>query len=110
CIYLEDLMHFLIEDEALKAIRLFHGESETQGISKRALKIWVVDVFREQKALALSLDDTKTVVTNLHQMLNVAVRIIIILIWLLILKVASTSFFILLSSQLLLVAFVFGNT
>ncbi|GJW17102.1 hypothetical protein Tco_0024538, partial [Tanacetum coccineum] len=61
CIYL-DLMHFLIEDEALKAIRLFHGESETQGISKRALKFWVVNVFRERKALALSLDDTKTAV------------------------------------------------
>ncbi|GJQ94272.1 hypothetical protein Tco_0005411 [Tanacetum coccineum] len=73
CIYLEVLMHFLIEDEALKVIRLFYGESETQGISKRALKIWVVDVFRERKALALSLDDTKTVVRNLHQMLNIAV-------------------------------------
>ncbi|PWA78739.1 mechanosensitive ion channel family protein [Artemisia annua] len=109
-IYLADLMHFLREDEALKAIRLFDGESETQGISKRALKNWVVNVFRERKALALSLDDTKTAVKKLHQMLNVAVGIIIILIWLLILKVASTSFFVLLSSQLLLVVFVFGNT
>nr|GEZ31640.1 mechanosensitive ion channel protein 6-like [Tanacetum cinerariifolium] len=72
-IYLADLMHFLREDEALKAIRLFDEESETQGISKRALKNWVVNVFRERKALALSLDDTKTAVKKLHQMLNVAV-------------------------------------
>ncbi|KAI3724543.1 hypothetical protein L2E82_36324 [Cichorium intybus] len=109
-IYLEDLMRFLREDEALKAIRLFDSESETKGISKGLLKNWVVNVFRERRALALSLNDTKTAVNKLHQMLNVAVGIIIIVIWLLILKVATTHFFIFLSSQLLLVVFVFGNT
>ncbi|KAI3776512.1 hypothetical protein L1987_46297 [Smallanthus sonchifolius] len=109
-IYLEDLMRFLREDEALKAIRLFDGESETKGISKGALKNWVVNVFRERRALALSLNDTKTAVNKLHQMLNVVVGILIIVVWLLILKVATTHFFIFLSSQLLLVVFVFGNT
>nr|GEY07076.1 mechanosensitive ion channel protein 6-like [Tanacetum cinerariifolium] len=72
-IYLADLMHFLREDEAWKAIQLLDVESETQGISKRALKNWVVNVFRERKALALSLDDTKTAVKKLHLMLNIAV-------------------------------------
>ncbi|KAI3725515.1 hypothetical protein L1987_65305 [Smallanthus sonchifolius] len=110
CIYLEDLMRFLREEEALKAIRLFDGESETKGISKGALKNWVVNVFRERRALALSLNDTKTAVNKLHQMLNVVVGILIIVVWLLILKVATTHFFIFLSSQLLLVVFVFGNT
>ncbi|KAI7745939.1 hypothetical protein M8C21_010613 [Ambrosia artemisiifolia] len=109
-IYVEDLMRFLREDEALKAIRLFDGECETKGISKGALKNWVVNVFRERRALALSLNDTKTAVNKLHQMLNVVVGILIIVIWLLILKVATTHFFIFLSSQLLLVVFVFGNT
>nr|XP_043631636.1 mechanosensitive ion channel protein 6-like [Erigeron canadensis] len=109
-IFLEDLMRFLREDEALKAVRLFEGESETKGISKGALKNWVVNVFRERRALALSLNDTKTAVNKLHQMLNVVVVILIIVIWLLILKVATTHFFIFLSSQLLLVVFVFGNT
>nr|GFC58383.1 mechanosensitive ion channel protein 6-like [Tanacetum cinerariifolium] len=69
-----------------------------------------VNVFRERRALALSLNDTKTAVNKLHQMLNVVVGILIIVIWLLILKVATTHFFIFLSSQLLLVVFVFGNT
>ncbi|XP_071700522.1 mechanosensitive ion channel protein 8-like [Rutidosis leptorrhynchoides] len=108
--YLEDLMRFLREDEASKAIRLFDGETETKGISKSALKNWVVNVFRERRALALSLNDTKTGVNNLHQMLNIVVGILIIVIWLLILKVATTQFFILISSQMLLVVFVFGNT
>lgn len=67
-------------------------------------------MFRERRALALSLNDTKTAVDKLHQMLNIVVAVIIVVIWLLILKLATTHFFIFLSSQLILVAFVFGNT
>ncbi|KAI3730312.1 hypothetical protein L1987_61481 [Smallanthus sonchifolius] len=109
-IYLEDLMRLLRNDEALKIVRLFDEASETKGISKQALKRWVVNVFRERRALALSLKDTKTAVDKLHQMLNVIVGIVILVLSLLILKVATSQFFIFLSSQLVLVAFVFGNT
>ncbi|KAL3514818.1 hypothetical protein ACH5RR_027535 [Cinchona calisaya] len=109
-IHLEDLMRFMREDEALKTIRLFEGANEGKGISKRALKNWVVSAFRERRALALSLNDTKTAVNKLHHMLNVLVAILIVVTWLLILKVATTHFFIFLSSQLLLVVFMFGNT
>ncbi|GAA0155726.1 ion channel [Lithospermum erythrorhizon] len=108
-IFLEDLMRFLKDDEALKTIHLFDG-AENKGISKRTLKNWVVNVFRERRALALSLNDTKTAVNKLHQMLNAAVAIIVLVISLLILKVTTTHFFIFLSSQVLLVVFIFGNT
>lgn len=106
----EDLMRFLREDEALKTMRLFEGASEGKGISKRALKNWVVTAFRERRALALSLNDTKTAVNKLHHMLNAAVGILLFVIWLLILKIASTHIFVLVGSQMLLVAFMFGNT
>lgn len=109
-IYLEDLMRFMREDEALKAMHLFEGTTESKGISKRALKNWAVSVFRERKALALSLNDTKTAVDELHHMLNVVVSIIILVIWLIILGVAVTHFLVIISSQLLLVVFIFGNT
>ncbi|CAI9758018.1 unnamed protein product [Fraxinus pennsylvanica] len=109
-IYLEDLMRFMREDEALKATCLFEGANENKGISKRALKIWVVNAYRERRALALSLNDTKTAVNKLHQILNALVGVVIVIFWLLILKVATTHFFIFLSSQLILVVFVFGNT
>lgn len=69
-----------------------------------------VSVFRERKALALSLNDTKTAVDELHHMLNVVVSIIILVIWLIILGVAVTHFLVIISSQLLLVVFIFGNT
>ncbi|CAK9188158.1 unnamed protein product, partial [Ilex paraguariensis] len=69
-----------------------------------------VNAFRERRALALSLNDTKTAVNTLHHMLNVLVGMVIVVIWLLILKVTTTHFLIFLSSQLLLVVFMFGNT
>jgi small-conductance mechanosensitive channel len=69
-----------------------------------------VNAFRERKALALTLNDTKTAVNKLNQMANVVVGIIVFALWLLILGIATTHFFVFLSSQLLLAVFVFGNT
>lgn len=109
-IYLEDLMRFMREDEAIKTFRLFEGASECKGISKKALKNWLVNAFRERRALALSLNDTKTAVNKLHQMLNIIVAVLVLVMSLLILKIATTHFFIFFSSQLLLIVFIFGNT
>ncbi|CAJ2630921.1 unnamed protein product [Trifolium pratense] len=109
-IYPEDLMRFMREDEAIKTINLFEGAIDTGRISKSALKNWVVNAFRERRALALTLNDTKTAVNKLHRMLNFLVAIIILVIWLLILEIATTKFLLFVSSQLVLVAFIFGNT
>lgn len=109
-IYPEDLMRFMREDEAIKTINLFEGASDSGKISKSALKNWVVNAFRERRALALTLNDTKTAVNKLHRMLNFLVAIIILVIWLLILEIATTKFLLFVSSQLVLVAFIFGNT
>ncbi|KAF7810751.1 mechanosensitive ion channel protein 6-like [Senna tora] len=109
-IYLEDVLRFMREDEAIKTITLFEGATETGKISKSALKNWVVNAFRERRALALTLNDTKTAVNKLHRMLNFVVAIIILVIWLLILEIATSKFLLFVSSQLVLVAFIFGNT
>ncbi|CAI0409272.1 unnamed protein product [Linum tenue] len=109
-IYFEDLLRFMQEDEATKAMSLYEGAAETQKISKSCLKNWVVNAFRERRALALTLNDTKTAVNKLHRMVNVLVAILIIVIWLLMLGIATTKFLLFMSSQLVLVAFVFGNT
>ncbi|XP_066327504.1 mechanosensitive ion channel protein 6-like [Miscanthus floridulus] len=109
-IYLSDLMRFMRQDEAVKAMNLFEGAQEHNRVSKRSLKNWVVNAFRERKALALTLNDTKTAVNKLNQMANVVVGIIVFALWLLILGIATTHFFVFLSSQFLLAVFVFGNT
>ncbi|MQL99334.1 hypothetical protein Taro_032058 [Colocasia esculenta] len=109
-IYLIDLMHFMREDEALKTMSFFEGAQESKRVSKRSLKNWVVNAFRERRALSLTLNDTKTAVNKLHQMVNVVVVIVVIVIWLLILGIATTHLLVFISSQILLVVFIFGNT
>ncbi|KMS95219.1 hypothetical protein BVRB_010900 [Beta vulgaris subsp. vulgaris] len=105
-----DLMRFLREDEVHRTISQFEGAGDGKGISKRALKNWVVNVFRERRALALSLNDTKTAVNKLHHLVNIVVGIAVVIIWLLILGVPVTHFLVFVSSQVVVLAFMFGNT
>ncbi|XP_073127119.1 mechanosensitive ion channel protein 8-like [Henckelia pumila] len=109
-IYLKDLMRFMREEEALKTLNVVEGSTESERISKASLKNWVVNAFRERKALALTLNDAKTAVKKLHQMVNAIIGITIFIIWLVILEVATSKFLLFLSSQIVVVAFVFGNT
>ncbi|XVF63597.1 hypothetical protein PTKIN_Ptkin09bG0099600 [Pterospermum kingtungense] len=109
-IYLEDIMRFMGRDEALKALHLFGAGNEEEGISKASLNNWLVNAFRDRKALALSLNDTKTAVDELHNMLDILVAIVIVIIWLIILGIPVGHFLVLISSQLLLAVFIFGNT
>lgn len=69
-----------------------------------------VNVYQERRALALSLSDTKTAVNKLHRVLDVILLLLVLVIWLLVLGVATSQFLVFVSSQLLLIVFVFGNT
>ncbi|CAH1414355.1 unnamed protein product [Lactuca virosa] len=109
-IYLNDLTRFLRDDQAVKTMSLLVGTPGDEKVSKGALKTWVVNAFRERKALALTLNDTKTAVNKLHQMVNFLVGIIIVVICLLILNIATSKFLVFISSQIVVVAFIFGNT
>ncbi|KAK9070855.1 hypothetical protein SSX86_009423 [Deinandra increscens subsp. villosa] len=109
-IYMDDLMRFLREDEAAKTMSLLVASPEDERVGKNALKNWVVNVFRERKALALTLNDTKTAVNKLHRMINVLVALVILVICLVILNIATTKILVLVSSQIVVVAFIFGNT
>ncbi|KAJ6368880.1 hypothetical protein OIU78_001281 [Salix suchowensis] len=73
-IYLQDLMRFLEEDQASKTMSFFEEASETSRIGRSSLKNWVVNAFRERRALALTLNDTKTAVNKLHHMINLIVE------------------------------------
>ncbi|XP_058080723.1 mechanosensitive ion channel protein 6-like [Magnolia sinica] len=109
-IYMVDLMRFMLEEEALKAMYLFEGAKENHRVNKTALKNWVVEAFKERRALSLTLNDTKTAVNKLHQMVNCMVGIIVVILSLLILGIATTNFLVFVSSQLVMVVFIFGNT
>lgn len=68
-----------------------------------------MNAFRERRALALTLNDTKTAVNKLHHMVNVLVGVIIFILCILILGLASTQFLLAVSSQIVVVTFIFGN-
>ncbi|TXG74839.1 hypothetical protein ES288_1Z006000v1 [Gossypium darwinii] len=89
-IYLEDIERFLPEDEALKTMSLFEGASESRELARKPSRIGCCE--------QTSSDGGRLV------------GIIIVVIWLLILEIASSKVLVFISSQLLLVAFVFGNT
>ncbi|KAJ0241882.1 Mechanosensitive ion channel protein 7 [Hirschfeldia incana] len=109
-IYLEDLMRFLRADEAIKTMSLFEGALVTKKITKSALKNWLVNAFRERRALALTLNDTKTAVNKLHHMINFVTAIVIVILWLVLLEIATSKSLLFLTSQVVLLAFMFGNS
>ncbi|MQL96814.1 hypothetical protein Taro_029484 [Colocasia esculenta] len=106
----EDLLRFLSKEEVDIIFPQFEGASETGKIKKSAFKNWVVKAYLDRKSLAHSLNDTKTAVNQLHKLISAIAIVVIIMISLLIMGIATTKVFVFISSQLLLVVFVFGNT
>ncbi|CAK9195333.1 unnamed protein product [Sphagnum troendelagicum] len=106
----DDLLQFVSEEEVTHVLALFDAAVESEKITAQALMNWTVNVYKERRALALSLCDTKTAVNKLHRFINALMFMIVIVIWLLVLDIATTHLILFLSSQLLLIVFVFGNT
>ncbi|XP_043698096.1 mechanosensitive ion channel protein 10-like [Telopea speciosissima] len=106
----EDLRRFLNKEEVSNVLPLFEGAVETGKIKKSALQNWVVKVYLERKSLAHSLNDTKTAVKQLNTLLSFIVIVLIILLWLILMGIATTKVLVFISSQLLVVVFMFGNT
>lgn len=67
-------------------------------------------VYQERKALAHALSDTKTAVRQLNKLVTVILIVVTAIVWLLLMEIATTKVLVFLSSQLVLAAFMFGNT
>lgn len=67
-------------------------------------------VYNGRKALAHALNDTKTAVKQLNKLVTVILIIIVAVVWLLLMEIATTKVILFLSSQLVVAAFMFGNT
>ncbi|XVF06760.1 hypothetical protein REPUB_Repub06bG0078400 [Reevesia pubescens] len=106
----EDLLRFLDSEEVHTIFPLFEGALETGKISKSSFRNWVVHAYVERKALAHSLNDTKTAVQQLHRLASAIVIVIIIVVSLLVMGVATIKVVFVVTSQLLLVGFMFQNT
>uniref|UniRef100_A0A0D6QRW5 Mechanosensitive ion channel protein n=1 Tax=Araucaria cunninghamii TaxID=56994 RepID=A0A0D6QRW5_ARACU len=106
----KDLLRFLKMSEVASIFSRFEGATHSGNITKSALKNWMVNVYLERKSLAHSLNDAKTAVKQLHQIINGVVIIIITVVVLFVLGIATTHVIVLLSSQLVLAGLIFGNT
>lgn len=67
-------------------------------------------MYNGRKALAHALTDTKTAVKQLDKLVTGIVVVIVIIVWLLLMEIATTKVLVFLSSQLVVAAFMFGNT
>lgn len=69
-----------------------------------------VKVYTSRKALAHSLNDTKTAVKQLNKLVTAILIVITVVIWLLLLEVATTKVLLFFSTQLVALAFIIGST
>ncbi|EXB38917.1 Mechanosensitive ion channel protein 10 [Morus notabilis] len=106
----EDLLRFLSREEVDLLLPNFDGAVETRKIKRKTLKNWLVKVYLERKLLAHSLNDTKTAVEELNKLVSVIVIVVVIILWLLLMGFLTTQVLVFISSQTLLVVFMFGNT
>lgn len=106
----EDLLRFMKKADVDNVLLLFEGAAETRKITRSLLKKWLVKVYEERKSLAHSLNDTKTAIEELNRLASGVVFIVIIIVWLLAMGLLTTQVLLFISSQLLVVVFVFGNT
>nr|XP_027067271.1 mechanosensitive ion channel protein 10-like isoform X2 [Coffea arabica] len=105
-----DLLRFFPPEEVGNVLPLFEGTAQTGQIMKASFKSWVVKVYNERKYLAHSLNDAKTAVEELNKISSAIILVVIIIVWLLLMGFATTKVLVFISSQLLLVVFMFGNT
>ncbi|KEH35881.1 putative mechanosensitive ion channel MscS, LSM domain-containing protein [Medicago truncatula] len=104
-----ELRRFMIKDEVPFVFPLL-AQADTGLITKKSLADWVLKVYQERKALAHALCDTKTAVKQLNKLVTGVLVVVSIVVWLLLMEIATTKVLVFLSSQLVLAGFMFGNT
>ncbi|KAI3797023.1 hypothetical protein L1987_39713 [Smallanthus sonchifolius] len=109
-ITIEDLKHRLGEEKLTKAKELFVGSMCKVELTEHGFTHWMMEAYKERRTLALSVNDTKTAVDDLHRIMNAIVSIMIMIICLIICGVPITNFLIFVTTQLALGAYVIGNT
>ncbi|XP_056166700.1 mechanosensitive ion channel protein 10-like [Syzygium oleosum] len=98
------------KEDVAKFIPLIQGPKGDGMIDKPTLEKWLETVYRERRLLARTLKDADTVIDDLDRLVSVIVLVVITIVSLLIMGLLTTETLIFISSQLLLVVFMFGNT
>ncbi|KAF2287163.1 hypothetical protein GH714_038520 [Hevea brasiliensis] len=86
------------------------SEEDKKRIKKSVFRNWVVKVYKDYESVNSALKYRKTAVDELNKLASVVVLFVIIIVWLLFMEYLSIKIVVFITSQLLLVAFMFGNT
>ncbi|KAJ9183762.1 hypothetical protein P3X46_007574 [Hevea brasiliensis] len=86
------------------------AEEDKKRIKKSVFRNWVVKVYKDYESVNRALKYRKTAVDELNKLASVAVLFVIIIVWLLFMEYLSIKIVVFITSQLLLLAFMFGNT
>ncbi|KAE8665308.1 Mechanosensitive ion channel protein 10 [Hibiscus syriacus] len=105
----DDLLRFMIKEEVELVFPLFEG-SNAGKFDRKSFTKWVIKVYKDRKTLAHALSDTKTAVKQLNKLVTAILVAVTVVIWLLLTEIATTKVLLLLSSQLVVAMFMFGNT
>ncbi|XP_074281855.1 mechanosensitive ion channel protein 10-like [Silene latifolia] len=105
----DDLRRFMIWEE-VNLVYQFFDANEKGHIDLKAFCNWVVRVYKDRQALKHALNDNKTAVDELNKIAIGILIVIMIILWLLLTEVATTKMLLFFSSQLVVAAFIFGNT
>lgn len=107
----EDLLRFLRREDMQTIFPFFEGVVETGQVKKSAFRNLVVHAYIERiRSLAHSLNDTKTAVQQLHKLASAIVSVVILVVFVLVMGLATSKVILLITSQLLLVGFMIQNT
>ncbi|GAY31824.1 hypothetical protein CUMW_272360 [Citrus unshiu] len=106
----EQLKRFLNNEQHVKKVLKLFGAVKSGKIDKADFKKWVTKVYNDRQTLKRSLNDAKTAIEELNRILSAIVIVLIIIVWLLVMGLLTYKVFAVVTSQLLLLAFMFGNT
>ncbi|KAG8657098.1 hypothetical protein MANES_03G038300v8 [Manihot esculenta] len=87
-----------------------NNTEQDKRIKKSVFRNWVVEIYKDHDSLNSTLQHSKTAIDELNVIVSVIILFIIAVVWLLFMEVLSTKLLVFMSSQLLLVVFMFGNT
>ncbi|XP_057985442.1 mechanosensitive ion channel protein 4-like [Hevea brasiliensis] len=99
----DDYKHF-------KAVAEKKQKDEGEQIKRSVFRSWVVSLYNSYDSVNSALKQRKTAVDELNKLASVIALVIIIIVWLLFMEYLSTKVLVFISSQFLLVVFMFGNT
>ncbi|XP_065850329.1 mechanosensitive ion channel protein 10-like [Euphorbia lathyris] len=90
-----------------------NNEEETlkeKHIKRSIFRKWLVDVYNEYESLNNTLIHTKMAIDDFDKIISICAIVIIIIVWLLFIDVLTIKALVFLSSQFVLLGFIFGNT